>query len=145
MLITKIVIVNRDVAEIFRLWRNLENFPLFMRNIKSVTLLDNGVSHWVMSGALGFQVQWDARTTALEENRCIAWESIRGDMQISGKIDFDPLEGQRTKITATIFYELGKIGNAAAHFFFDPETLLEQDLDRAREYFEQLNSGDVQG
>ena len=136
--VTKSISVNRDVATVFRLWRDFEQYPKFMRNVKSVEQLESGISHWVMAGALGFKVQWDARMTALEENRSVAWESIKGDITTAGHADFTPLDsGERTQITVTMSYELGGLGNIAAHFFFDPDKLLEQDLERAKKYFEQ--------
>src|SRR5439155_16800325 len=60
---TKSIIVGAGVGEVFEAWSNFENFPHFMKNIKSVEKRPDGSTHWVMEGPLGKSVEWDAETT----------------------------------------------------------------------------------
>ena len=63
--VTKGIIVKASVEDAYALWENFENFPHFMKNIRSVTRPGPKSSHWVMSGPLGRDVEWDAETTRL--------------------------------------------------------------------------------
>src|SRR5215216_2744828 len=60
---TKSITVGASVGEVFEAWSNFENFPHFMKNIKTVEKRPDGTTHWVMDGPLGKTVQWDAETT----------------------------------------------------------------------------------
>lgn len=92
--ITKSIIVQGNINDIYQLWANFENFPRFMENIESVTKTGNGLSHWVMAGPLGQKVEWDAETTRLEENKRIAWNSKdNSDLTTSGQVTFNQLPG----------------------------------------------------
>jgi uncharacterized membrane protein len=42
-----IAIQNKSPAELYRFWHDFENLPNFMKHLKSVTVMDNGRSHWV--------------------------------------------------------------------------------------------------
>ena len=46
-----------------------------MQYIKSVTMLDDHTSHWVMKGPLGADIEWDAVTMRMDENERVAWNS----------------------------------------------------------------------
>lgn len=70
--IAKSIIVQGDIDHIYDLWANFENFPHFMHNIKSVTKTGDMMSHWVMEGSPGTEIEWDAKTTLLDENQRIA-------------------------------------------------------------------------
>src|SRR5882762_5449497 len=75
---TKSITVGAGVGEVFEAWSNFENFPHFMKNIKSVEKRPDGSTHWVMDGPLGKSVEWDAETTMFEPNKRIAWHSREG-------------------------------------------------------------------
>jgi len=135
--ITKTITVRRDVSDVYNLWSNFENLPHFMRYIKSVTRAGDRLSHWVMEGPLGKEIEWDARTTAMDEDRRIAWHSIEGDIYTSGEVLFDETSPGETRLTVTMEYEpKGSLGNLGAKLFSDAESRLEEDLQNFREYAE---------
>src|SRR5688572_32393150 len=75
---TKTIIVGCAVGDVYETWANFENFPSFMKHVKSVTRTGDKMSHWVVEGPLGKSVEWDAETTRLEKNKRIAWNSKEG-------------------------------------------------------------------
>jgi uncharacterized membrane protein len=76
--VTKSVVVNAPVSQVFNFWRNFENFPRFMENIESIQSTGEDLSHWKSKGPLGTTVEWDAKTTSVQENKKIAWQSTEG-------------------------------------------------------------------
>ena len=128
--ITKSIIVKGDISEIYDLWSEIENFPQFMKNIKSVNKMTEEVSHWVMEGPFGKDLEWDARITHREENVRIAWQTVDGDLRVSGQVTFKELPHAQTEITLTMHYEApaGKLGEFVGNLFDDPEDRVEEDL-----------------
>lgn len=128
---TKSIIVGAGVGEVFEVWSNFENFPEFMKNIKSVTKRSDGSTRWVMEGPLGKKVEWDAETTMFEPQKRIAWRS-REDSAIktSGQVTFVELGTGQTQVNLTIQWVVpaSKGGETLAGLFSDPEKRLEQDL-----------------
>jgi uncharacterized membrane protein len=139
--VTKSIIVQGNVTEIYNLWANFENFPNFMKNIKSVTKTRPDTSHWVMVGPLGKTIEWDAKTTRLEQNKRIAWNSMDSDSDIttSGQITFNGLPQNQVEVTATIHYvPSGKIAEMGAALFANPEKQLTEDLENFKKYAEGM-------
>ena len=138
---TKSIIVKADVADVYNIWANFENFPHFMKNIKSVKKTGDRLSHWVMEGPLGKDIEWDAETTRLEANQRIAWNSRDGgDITTSGQVTFKDLPHGETEVTVTLQYvpPAGALGEAVAKLFNNPEKQLEEDLNNFKEYVNQL-------
>ena len=136
---TKEIIVKSPVADAYAAWANFENFPYFMKYIKSVRKTGDRTSHWVMNGPLGKDVEWDAETTTLDPNRRIAWNSRdNGDITTSGQVVFKELGTDQTHITVTLQYvpPAGKLGEVVARIFSNPEAQLEEDLANFKEYIE---------
>ncbi|HMQ53331.1 MAG TPA: SRPBCC family protein [Anaerolineae bacterium] len=137
--ITKSTIVQGDISHIYNLWANFENFSHFMHNIRSVTKKGNGLSHWVMEGPLGQDLEWDAKTTQMDEDTRIAWNSMEGgDITTSGQVTFNPLPRDQVEVTVTLQYKApgGKIGEVLGRIFDNPEEKLEEDLRRFKVYAE---------
>ncbi len=134
--VTKSTIVKSPVSDVYDLWSNFENFPKFMDNIESITLTgDNDrtgepMSHWVMRGPLETLIEWDARTTRMEENKRIAWSSTQGDIETSGQVLFTSLPDGETEVAVTLLYvpPAGLLGQAVVALFGDPEGKLARDL-----------------
>ncbi|HNP72036.1 MAG TPA: SRPBCC family protein [Kouleothrix sp.] len=136
---TKQIIVNASVTEAYNAWANFENFPYFMRYIKSVRKTGDRTSHWVMDGPLGKEIEWDAQTTTMEPNDRLAWNSRdNGDITTSGQVVFKSLANDQTHITVTLQYvpPAGKLGEVVARIFSNPEAQLEEDLANFKEYIE---------
>lgn len=138
--ITKSIIVDGGINHIYNLWANFENFPHFMNNIKSVRKMGNDMSHWTMEGPLGKTIEWDAKTTRMEPNKRIAWNSMdNSDLTTSGQVTFNPLPKDQVEVTVTLQYQppAGKLGEIIAKLFDDPEEKLEQDLYQFKTYAEE--------
>jgi uncharacterized membrane protein len=105
-----------------------------MKNIKSVSKTGAGISHWVMEGPAGRDIQWDATTTLMEENNRIAWNSTGGDIETSGQVSFHPLSDDSTQVTVIMKYVAPM--EALAQLFTNPEGRLEEDLNNFKRYAE---------
>jgi uncharacterized membrane protein len=138
--VTNSIIVKGSVDELFDIWANFENFPHFMKNIKSVRKTSDTMSHWVMEGPLGKNLEWDAKTTMVERNKRIAWSSVDGDLKTSGQVTFNDLRNNSTEITVIMHYEPpgGALGQAVANLFSDPEKRLDEDLRNFKAYAEGM-------
>jgi uncharacterized membrane protein len=132
------VIVEGDVAEIYKMWANFEEFPKFMKNIKSVKKTGADTSHWIMEGPMGKDLEWDARTTRMEENKRIAWNSFAGDLRTSGQVVFNSLANHETEVTLILEYVPpgGMAGEIAARIFGDPEKRVAEDLRNFKKHVE---------
>lgn len=137
---SKTVIVNAPISQVFSFFKNFENFPRFMENIESISVIGPDMTHWKSKGPLGTTVEWDAKTTYVEENKKIAWQSTGGTIETHGAAIFEET-GDQTKITVGLEYNPpgGTLGEAVAKLFSDPEEQLEQDLNRFKQVAE---SGD---
>ena len=136
---TKEIIVNASVGDVYNTWANFENFPHFMRYIKSVKRAGDRLSHWKMDGPLGKTIEWDAETTTMEPNERLAWNSRdNGDITTSGQVVFKELANNQTHITVTLQYvpPAGKLGEVVARIFSNPEEQLEEDLANFKQYIE---------
>jgi uncharacterized membrane protein len=140
---TKSIIVGAGVREVFEAWSNFENFPHFMKTIKSVEKRPDGSTHWVMDGPLGKKVEWDADTTMFEPNKRIAWHSREGcTIKTSGQVTFAELGTGQTQVNLTIQWVVpaSKGGETLAGLITDPEKRVEQDLYNFKTYVEGLKA-----
>ena len=140
-LIGRTVSINRPRQELYEFWRELQNLPRFMENIRSITVSDSNRSHWVVEAPAGRQVEWDAVLTEDQPGSLLAWESVEGaSVRNSGRIEFkDSTNGRGTLVTAIIVYDPpgGKLGKAAAKLFEkEPHIQVRRDLRRFKQLME---------
>jgi uncharacterized membrane protein len=145
--VTHEIIVNKPVSEVFEFWKNFENFPRFMENIESVRVIGAEMTHWKMKGPLGVNVEWDAKTTYIEENKKISWESTTGTIENHGSVIFKELDADRTSVTVGLEYKppAGVIGETVAKLLNDPQRQLEEDLRRFKSVVQSTDSPDEIG
>jgi uncharacterized membrane protein len=120
------------VEDVFRYWSNFENFPNFMSNVEEVRLTAQDTSHWRVKGPLGKSVEFDAKTTELDPNRGIGWNTVDGDVMTSGEARFEEVSPGRTRIEVTMNYADppgGAVGEAVANVLSNPERNLREDLE----------------
>ena len=137
---TKSIIVGADVDSVYETWANFENFPRFMKDVKSVTRTGDRMSHWVVQGPLGKTVEWDAETTRLEKNKRIAWNSKEtSEIKTSGQVTFNDLGKAQTEVTVTLQWVVpaSKGGETLAGLVADPAKRLEEDLLAFKQFVEQ--------
>jgi uncharacterized membrane protein len=137
--VTRSIIVGVDAATAFALWARFENFPAFMSHVRSVTRTGEDTSHWVAEGPMGKDVDWEARTTRVEPNKRIAWNSSPdSQVRTSGQVTFNELDPHQTEITVMMQYvaPAGSVGGALAALVADPAGKLEEDLLRFKHFAE---------
>jgi len=123
--------VEAPVEDIFRYWSNFENFPKFMSNIEEVRMTAQDTSHWRVKGPLGKSVEFDAKTTEMDPNRGIGWNTVEGDVMTSGEIRFEETSPGRTRVEVTMNYANppgGAVGEKVANILSNPERNLTEDL-----------------
>lgn len=141
------LIVNKPKAEVYAFWRKLENLPLFMKHLASVTEIDSKHSHWeaTLPGNIG-KVKWNAEIVKEEEGYLIGWQSIPNSMiNNAGKVTFhDAMDGQGTELEVVISYHppAGEIGSGIAKAL-NPvfEKMIRQDVMNFKEYIETKHKG----
>ena len=139
--VVKTITVNAPISQVFNYWKNFENFPRFMENIESIQTIGLDETKWQAKGPLGTAVEWDAKTTYIEENKKIAWKSTGGQIETHGAVTFKEAGPSTTEVTVGLEYNPvgGALGEAVAKLFSDPESKLEEDLNRFKQVAE---SGD---
>ena len=136
------LIVNKPKEEVYAFWRKLENLPLFMKHLSTVTEIDEKHSHWEaeIAGGIG-KVKWNAEIVKEEEGALIGWQSIPDSMiNNAGKVQFrDALGGEGTELDVVITYHApaGEVGATLAKAL-NPvlEKMVRQDIMNFKEYIE---------
>jgi len=132
--------IERSPEELYQFWRNLENLPRFMKNLESVEVRSEHLSHWVVRGPAGMNVSWDAEIINEIENRLIGWRSLPGaQVDNGGSVHFEPTGDGSTSVRVSLQYNppAGGIGAKLARLFADdPAQQIREDLARFREIME---------
>lgn len=133
--------LERPLSDVYRFWRRLENLPLFMSHLHSVTEGPGNRSHWVAAGLAGFTVEWDAEIINEVENHTLAWQSLPGsDVVSAGSVNFDAVRGgSSTQVTVHLQYAppAGRAGNLLATLFGRaPAQTIREDLRRVKQLLE---------
>jgi len=123
--------VEAPVEDVFRYWSNFENFSNFMSNVEEVRMTGRDTSHWRVKGPLGKSVEFDAKTTEIDPDRGIGWNTVDGDVMTSGEARFEEITPGRTQVDVTMNYADppgGAAGEAVANILSNPERNLKEDL-----------------
>jgi uncharacterized membrane protein len=141
------VTLNRRRDELFRIWRNFENLPRFMKHLKSVRVsnTDNGRSHWVTTGPMGREIEWDSEIIEERENEYLSWSSLPGSfVESKGSVHFvDAPAGRGTILYVSMEYQppAGSLGAAFARLFGEePGQQVHDDL---RHFKQMMETGEV--
>jgi uncharacterized membrane protein len=116
------VTVHRPVEEVYRFWRNVENWPQVMPHLESVTSAGRTRFHWSMKGPAGATVTWNAAITDDRPNRLIAWQSMtQSGGNHRGAIRFRSLASGDTDVCMSLDYHpsSGPVGIATGHALGD--------------------------
>lgn len=126
------VVVNRPREEVYRIWRNLNNLPIFMDHIANVHEIDDIRSIWVARAPGGMVVKWDASIINDVENELIAWTTLEGSgVDHAGSVRFSDEEGGGTRIQVVLRYAppADLLGSWIAQVFrSDPQRQIDRDL-----------------
>jgi len=101
------IIVNRDVATLWKFWRKLENLGRFMQHLERVEEIDNRRSRWTARSLFGAKLEWEAEIFNEQENDMIAWRSVDGStVDTAGSVHFRELpHGRGTEIRVSLKYD----------------------------------------
>ena len=138
--VQKAININAPIDEVYRFWRNFENFPRFMNHVKEIRMED-GISTWKVEGPAGVPVEFQSYITRDIPNELIAWESPP-DSQVRhiGFVRFDQSYGGGTRVTVQMSYAppAGVAGHAIAGLFgVDPRQAMNDDLARLKSLLEE--------
>src|SRR5262250_250800 len=124
----KVISVQRPVSEVYSFCRRLENFPRFMRHLKSVRAEDDLHSHWVLETLGEKELEWDAEIIEQRENEMVSWRSTPGaDVDNAGSVWFKPMAGNNaTEVRVSLKYLPRKAGMRARIFGRDAESEIEE-------------------
>jgi len=123
--------VEAPVDDVFSYWSNFENFSNFMSNVEEVRMSAQDTSHWRVKGPLGKSVEFDAKTTEMDPNRGIGWNTVDGEVMTSGEVRFEETAPGRTRVEVTMNYADppgGAVGETVANILSNPERNLKEDL-----------------
>jgi uncharacterized membrane protein len=139
------ITVNRSPIDVYRLWRDFEQLPRFMRHVAAVEVLDDRRSRWEVEAPGGTAVSWEAELIEDREGERIAWRSVEGaDVDNQGMVSFHRAPGDRgTEVRVELTYHAPggrKAVNLARLFRRAPDQQLRDEL---RAMKQVLETGDV--
>lgn len=133
-------LVNASPEQAYILWRDFSNLARFMRHVKSVQVLDDTNSEWVVLGPMDRAIRWYAEITEDNKNERISWRSRPDSLvQTSGSVEFQPdRAGRGTYVTATVRYTPGgQLSKAIATMLGKhPQFMVREDLRRFKALLE---------
>jgi uncharacterized membrane protein len=141
VLVGRSVTIDRPREELYRFWRDFNNLPRFMHNVRSVSVRGAELSHWIIEAPAGKTVEWDSKITQDDPGRLIAWESQDGaSVPNSGKVEFlESPDGRGSVVRMTLTYDPpgGAVGKLIAKLFQkEPKVQARQDLRRFKQLME---------
>lgn len=144
------VTIGKNQNQIFTFFRNFENLPFFMNDLKQVRVLSPKKSHWVVELRNGLQAEWDAEIIAERPGEMIAWKSVEGsDVETTGSIWFSPATaGRGTVVSLLLEYKIpgGKLTEFIGKFVGeDPDSLAFVNLRRLKAYLEVGEIATIEG
>lgn len=139
--VNKAVNIFAPVDEVYRFWRNFENFHLFMSHVKEITSREDGVSTWKVAGPAGTTVEFQARVIQDIPNESIAWQTLPdSQLKSAGFVRFDENRDGSTRVSVQMSYvpPAGAVGHAVAQLFgVDPRQAMNEDLIRLKTLLEE--------
>lgn len=137
--IEKTIRIEAPVEQVFAYWRNLENFPQWMSNVREVRHIGGDRFHWTVEGPAGVPVEWDAELLNMSDNREMTWRCVEGsEVEHTGRVRFEP-DGAGSRLHVQLRYAPpgGVIGHAVAKAFgADPKSEMDEDLLRLKSLLE---------
>jgi uncharacterized membrane protein len=138
--VQKTINISAPVEKVFEFWTNYQNFPRFMSNVREVSSIGEGRSHWIVAGPAGVPVEWTAEITELVPNKLLAWRSINGSIiNHMGIVHFERNRDNGTRVHIRFCYNplAGAVGHALAKLFgSDPKSEMDADLVRMKTFIE---------
>ncbi len=143
------VVINKPRQEVYEFWRKLENLPLFMKHLESVTVIDEKTSLWKAKGPGGLgNIEWKSEIVNEQVNQGIGWQSLPGsDINNAGNVQFKDIGPVTTEVDAVISYEApGGIVGEGVGKLLNPifEKMVKSDIENLKEYLETEYTSSVE-
>ncbi len=143
--VVKSMTINRPAAELFAFWRDLRNLPRIMPHLRSIDVITEKRSHWIVDAPAGFTAEWDAEVVNEKPGTLIAWQSCDGsDVANWGVVRFAEAPGGRgTEVMVELEYEplAGTAGVALAKVLGEEPS--QQVEDGLRHFKQIMETGEV--
>lgn len=146
--VQRAVTVNLPREQLYRIWRNFENLPRFMKHLQRVDVDESTGgrrSHWVAKAPFGREIAWDAEIVEDREYEMISWRSLPGALVKSmGSVHFvDASNTLGTTVHVSMQYNPpgGSMGAVIARLFGEePGQQLRSDL---RNFKMMMETGEI--
>lgn len=136
----KTITVFAPIDEVYRFWRNFENFALFMNHVEEISVL-NDISTWKVKGPADSSYELKSRVTQDIPNELIAWETLPdSEIHSAGFVRFEENRDGSTRVSVQMSYvpPAGVVGHAVAQLFgVDPRQAMHEDLLRFKSLLEE--------
>lgn len=132
--------VDRNPMEVYAVWRNFENLPLFMKHLKIVNTIDEEISLWEAETPVGNTMRWRSEIVKEVPGQLLSWQSLpESSIENAGKVEFEPLPNGGTLLHVAISYHApwGIPGEGIARVF-NPyfESLIREDILNFKNFLE---------
>lgn len=137
--------INRSPAEVYSFWRRLENLPLFMEHLETVSQIDNKLSEWRAKVPGGITtISWRANILKEIPDRHISWHSLpNSDIENYGTVNFRESGNNMTQVDTEISYRApgGVIGENLGKLLSPVfKNMVKRDIKNLKEYMETGNN-----
>lgn len=126
--------------ELYRIWRNFENLPIFMTHLKEVKELDDNRSLWTAKAPLGTTISWEAEIINDIPDQLIAWQSLEGSgVDNAGSVTFEDNGNGGTRLKVVLRYDppADALGQKIAEIFGqDAQKQIDDSLAKFKGYME---------
>jgi len=146
--VNKSINIFAPIDEVYRFWRNFENFPRFMDHVKEISV-QNDISTWKVAGPADSIYEFQSYITQDIPNELIAWETLPdSEIHSAGFVRFDENRDGSTRVTVQMSYvpPVGALGHAVAQLFgVDPRQAMHDDLMRLKSLLEEGKTSTEEG
>jgi uncharacterized membrane protein len=138
--VNKAISIFAPIDEVYRFWRNFENFHLFMDHVKEIRV-QGDTSTWRVTGPADSSYEFQSRITQDIPNELIAWETLPdSEIHSSGFVRFDENRDGSTRVSVQMSYvpPVGALGHAVAQLCgVDRRQAMHEDLIRLKSLLEE--------
>ncbi|MEB3197296.1 MAG: AI-2E family transporter [Candidatus Sericytochromatia bacterium] len=96
------VTVTASVDQAYQWWARVENIASLVPGLKQLTRTGPFTSSWCVEWAPGQEGTWDTSIVQDLPQRLVAWESRSGPWPNRGRVEFEALSSERTRVTLSL-------------------------------------------